>query len=187
MPLITPSYRALNAELHARNPAYGISGGKWAAKVHRLAKQYEADMVLDYGSGKGSLGAQLMVQFADERNRDVNGHQVPFPYDFREYDPAITGKDARPDRADFVVCGDVLEHIEPDCLYAVLDDIRDLARKAVLLIVATRPAQKTLADGRNAHLIVEPSEWWFPKLAARWRIKEFQDRGGHFLCLGEAR
>ncbi len=173
--LISEPYRALNAELHARNPAYGISGGKWAAKVHRLALEYEATTVLDYGCGRGTLGTALRQMV-----------QKPFCV-FAEYDPAIEGKDAPPSRADFVVCGDVLEHIEPDCLYAVLDDIRDLARKVVLLIVATRPAQKTLADGRNAHLIVEPSEWWFPKLASRWRIKEFQDRGGHFVCLGEAR
>ena len=173
--LISPEYRALNAELHARNPTYGTSGGKWAAKVHRLAKQYEAETVLDYGSGKGTLGMALRQNMV-----------VP-AYGFVEYDPAVESKDAPPARADFIVCNDVLEHIEPDCLYAVLDDLHNLTRKAILLIVATVPAAKTLADGRNAHLIVEPGEWWFPKLSARWRVKEFQDRGGHFLCLGEAR
>ena len=178
--LISPAYRELNAELHARNPAYGTSGGKWAAKVHRLATQYEAVQVLDYGSGKGSLRQALYATFAGTTGTWL-------PYHFYEYDPAIPDNDERPERADFVVCGDVLEHIEPDCLYAVLDDLHNLTRKAILLIVATVPAAKTLADGRNAHLIVEPGEWWFPKLASRWRIKEFQDRGGHFLCLGEAR
>ncbi len=173
--LITPAYRALNAALHASNPTYGTSGGKWAKKVDRLARQYEASSVLDYAAGKGTLGTAL---------RDLTPH--PF-YVFFEYDPAIEGKEAPPAPADFVVCGDVLEHIEPDCLYAVLDDLRTLARKAILLIVATQPAMKTLADGRNAHLIVEPPEWWFPKLALRWRIREFQDRGGFFVCVGEAR
>jgi hypothetical protein len=173
--LITPEYRALNAELHARNPTYGTSGGRWAAKVHRLARQYEASSVLDYGAGRGTLGKALRELVRE-----------PFCV-FAEYDPAIEGKAARPSRADLVVCGDVLEHIEPDCLYAVLDDLHDLAKKAVLLIVATQPASKTLADGRNAHLIVEPAEWWFPKLALRWRIREFQDRGGYFICVGEAR
>jgi methyltransferase family protein len=173
--LISDQYRALNVALHASNSHYGTSGGKWAAKVHRLARQYEASSVLDYGSGKGTLGEEL--------RRLV---QEPFCV-FAEYDPAVEGKDAQPNRADLVVCGDVLEHIEPDCLYAVLDDIRDLARKAALFIVATVPAAKTLADGRNAHLIVEPAEWWFPKLALRWRIREFQDRSGFFVCVGEGR
>ena len=165
----------MNAELHARNPTYGTSGVKWAGKVHRLAKQYEAASVLDYGAGRGTLGDALRY----------------FPnairYGFAEYDPAIEGKDAPPSRADFVVCGDVLEHIEPDCLYAVLDDLRILTNKAILLIVATVPAMKTLADGRNAHLIVESAEWWFPKLSVRWRVKQFEDRNGYFLCVGEAK
>jgi 2-polyprenyl-3-methyl-5-hydroxy-6-metoxy-1,4-benzoquinol methylase len=175
--LITEPYRELNAALHVSNPAYGTSGGKWAGKVHRLARQYEARSVLDYGCGRGTL-RDTLLKIADG---------WPAIYLCAEYDPAIEGKDARPNRADLVVCGDVLEHIEPECLYAVLDDIRDLARKGVLLIVATVPASKTLADGRNTHLIVEPAEWWFPKLALRWRIKEFQDRNGYFVCVGEAR
>ena len=174
--LITESYRAMNAELHARNPTYGTSGGKWAAKVHRLAKQYEAESVLDYGAGRGTLGDALWYQ---------GPHALG--YRFTEYDPAIEGKDAPPSCADFVVAGDVLEHIEPDCLDDVLDDLHRLTNKAILLIVATVPAMKTLADGRNAHLIVEPAEWWFPKLAARWRIRYFEDRNGYFLCVGEAR
>lgn len=173
--LISESYRNLNAALHASNPQYGTSGGKWAAKVHRLARQYQAGSVLDYGSGRGTLGTALRQGISE------------LPYDFREYDPAIPGQDARPEPADFVVCGDVLEHIEPDCLYAVLDDIRGLARKAVLLIVATVPAGKTLADGRNTHLIVEPAEWWLPKLMLRWRVREFHDRSGFFICVGETR
>jgi 2-polyprenyl-3-methyl-5-hydroxy-6-metoxy-1,4-benzoquinol methylase len=173
--LISEAYRSLNAELHARNPTYGTSGIKWAGKVYRLAKQYEATSVLDYGCGRGLLWKTLQ-------------ELVPAPFCvFAEYDPAIEGKDKPPDRADFVVCGDVLEHIEPECLDAVLDDLHRLTKKAILLIVATTPAMKTLADGRNAHLIVEPPEWWFPKLAARWKIKNFEDRGGAFLCLGEAK
>lgn len=185
--LITPEYAALNAALHASNPAYGTSGGKWAVKVHRLARQYEASTVLDYGAGKGTLYQEMLHKHASAPDISEEGARRTFPFVLFEYDPAVPGKDAPPGRADLVVCGDVLEHIEPECLYSVLDDLRSLAKKAVLLIVATRPAVKTLADGRNAHLIVEPAEWWFPKLALRWRIRTFEDRGPFFLCLGEAR
>ena len=184
MSLISPEYRALNAEIHARNPTYGTSGSKWATKVHRLAKQYEAESVLDYGCGRGTLLEALLNSAGDIGDTPI---LRVLPYVFREYDPAIEGKDSRPSRADLVVCGDVLEHIEPDCLDDVLDDLHRLTSKAILLIVATQPAMKTLADGRNAHLIVEPCEWWFPKLAARWKIRQFEDRGGYFLCVGESR
>jgi hypothetical protein len=39
---------------------------------------------------------------------------------------------------------------------------------------------KTLADGRNAHLIQEPPEWWLPKIMARWDLRLFQAVTGEF-------
>lgn len=174
--LISPEYRAANAELHSRG-GYGISGYKWARDVYRIAREIEARNVLDYGAGQGTLFRAV---------REHNG-QVPLPFECHEYDPAIPGKDERPGPADLVVCGDVLEHIEPECLYAVLSDLRDLAKRAVFLVVATRPAVKILADGRNAHLIVEPAGWWLPKIMDRWHVKAFQDFGGEFVCIGETK
>jgi 2-polyprenyl-3-methyl-5-hydroxy-6-metoxy-1,4-benzoquinol methylase len=172
--LITEQYRALNAELHSQG-IYGVSGGRWAKDVYRVAREIEARSVLDYGCGQGRLFMSM--------------DNLPWPllFDRREYDPAIPGKDVRPEPADLVVCGDVLEHIEPECLYAVMSDLRDLAKRAVFLVVATRPAKKVLADGRNAHLIVEPASWWLPKIMDRWRVKAFQDFGGEFVCIGETK
>lgn len=197
--LISDDYLRLNADLHERSPNYGTSGRQWAQKVDRLARQHEAGTVLDYGCGKGTLLAELQERAAPTITGELRpaSNNVPASfsirrdtsprYEFFEYDPAIPGKDARPSRADFVVCGDVLEHIEPECLYAVLDDIRSLARKMVLLIVVTVPASKTLGDGRNAHLIVEPTHWWLPKIMDRWRVDEFKDYGPMFMCVGLAR
>lgn len=164
--LISDEYRRLNAKLH-EGGHYGISGAKWAQHVHRLAIQIEAASILDYGCGQGTLAKALSG-----------------PYSVIEYDPAIAGKETKPFHADLVVCGDVLEHIEPDCLFAVLDDLHSIARHAVFLVVATRPAKKFLADGRNAHLIVEPAVWWLPKIMDRWRVVQFQDMGGEFVCIG---
>lgn len=171
--LITDEYRDLNTALHNSNPGYGTSGHRWAKQVSDLASQLGAPQknvtVLDYGCGKGTLKAAL-----------------PFPPAFYlfEYDPAVEGKENRPEPSDIVVCTDVLEHIEPDCLDDVLDDIRYLAKRVVFLTIATRPAQKTLADGRNAHLIVQPALWWLPKLLDRWSLRSIQDRGGELLFIG---
>lgn len=167
--LISEPYRALNRELHATG-LYGTGAHKWAPVVHELALQCGAATVLDYGCGQGTLRPALTALDPD--------------YRVLEYDPAIAGKEWKPVRADLVACCDVLEHIEPDCLYAVLDDIRNIARAAVFLVVATRPARKTLADGRNAHLIVEPSRWWLPKILDRWRLTMFRELDGKFVCTG---
>lgn len=167
--LISPEYRALNETMHERKPHYGLGGARWADDVTMLARSIEAKTILDYGSGKSTLSKALMDAF-----------------ECYDYDPAIPANARRPDPADLVVSTDVLEHIEPECLVAVLDDIRALARKAVFLVVHTDQAAKHLPDGRNAHLIIKPSEWWVPQLISRWRMDRFRDVGNGFVFIGKA-
>ena len=143
---ISPEYQALQAELHARPQGYGGKGRKWAPVVRELIAWYDARTVLDYGCGEGSLGSALPG--------------------IAEYDPAMPGKDAPPAPADLVVCTDVLEHIEPEKLPAVLIHLRFLTRTAALLVVALDATHKILADGRNAHLIQESPAWWETQVTA---------------------
>jgi hypothetical protein len=72
----------------------------------------------------------------------------------------------RPAFADLVTCTDVMEHVEPDRLEAVFTHIRQLARKAAFFVIATRPANKRLPNGGNAHLIIEPASWWHDRVVA---------------------
>lgn len=149
--LMTPSYRELQRELHARPEGYGDKGDKWAPAVAALVRRFGATSILDYGAGKGALVRALQPL--------VDNAVALF-----EYDPAMLGKDERPSAADLVTCCDVLEHVEPVCLPFVLGNIRRLALKAVFAVISTRTAERTLRDGRNAHLIVRPDEWWIAVL-----------------------
>lgn len=178
--LISAEYVRLNVAMHAAG-GYGEGGHRWGQQVLDLARQCEARSILDYGCGTGTLKEVLDAVVVPPELRNADGTR---PFDVLEYDPAISGKDKRPARADLVVCCDVLEHVEPDCLYAVLDDIRNIARTAVLLVVATRPAKKVLSDGRNAHLINETVDWWLPKLLLRWTPRHFINLGGEFVMIG---
>jgi len=135
-----------------------------AKYVVELANQTGLSDILDYGCGKGTLNDCMNI-------------------DIKEYDPCVEGKDTPPDPAEIVVCTDVLEHIEPDYLEDVLDDLQRLATRHVLLVIATVPAGKTLPDGRNAHLIVEPAEFWLPKLMARWELEEYKLLGHIFKAV----
>lgn len=168
MELITEEYSRLNADLHNSNLKYGTSGGKWAGPVKELAVALGTRDILDYGCGKGTLSQNI-------------------PFKIKQYDPAIPLKATHPRPADIVVCTDVMEHIEPDLLDNVLDHIQDLTKKAAFFVVATRPAVKTLADGRNAHLTVEPIDWWLPKFWARFNLLNFQNMEGEFLLVVEAK
>lgn len=119
--------------------------------------------VLDYGCGKQTLRAKLAY--------------------VRGYDPCIDGLDERPEPADLVVCTDVLEHIEPGCLDAVLDDLMRVTKRQLFAAIETRAALKILSDGRNAHLIQEPPEWWLPKFFKRFHVNTFSDMGGEFIVV----
>lgn len=147
--LISPAYRDMQRALHSAPRGYGGRGEKWAGVVLQIAMAYDARSILDYGCGQGSLAKYLRAQLVELR--------------ISEYDPAIPGKDHSPSFADLVVCTDVLEHIEPERLDAVLNHLRLLARKAIWVVVSTKTSNKVLADGRNAHLIIKPAEWWKAK------------------------
>lgn len=159
--LITPEYVKQNAALHAGGE-YGFTGHRWASHVEQLARAVGARTILDYGCGTGSLGAAIG------------------DYGVVGYDPAIPGKDAPPSPADVVACVDVLEHVEPDCLAAVLDDLRRVTVKALFLSIPSIPARKTLPDGRNAHLIVEQPKWWLFRLLPRFDLLAFKRTAGGF-------
>lgn len=161
--LISPAYLAQQRELHARPNGYGAKGGKWAETVLALAVHTASMSVLDYGCGQGGLVRRLKPTADAQR----------IPLRLAEYDPAVAGKDHPPLFADLVVVTDVLEHIEPDRLDAVLAHLQQLARKAVFFVVALDPANKVLADGRNAHLILESREWWAARVtAAGFRLSD---------------
>jgi 2-polyprenyl-3-methyl-5-hydroxy-6-metoxy-1,4-benzoquinol methylase len=172
MSLITDSYREQNRTMHATRTDYGAMGHRWASLVWQLHRDIGSKSILDYGCGRGTLAQAIQ-------------HHHGFEVD--EYDPAIPEKDDAPGPADLVICTDVLEHIEPDCLSDVLDDIQRLARQGVFLTVATRPAVKTLPDGRNAHLIIEPAGWWLPKLMHRWDFLQINNMGDkEFVFVGKS-
>ncbi|MGI9504503.1 MAG: methyltransferase domain-containing protein, partial [Geminicoccaceae bacterium] len=123
-----------------------------------ILKHQPIRSVLDYGCGKGTLG---------------EGFRRRYPFcRFAEYDP-VTRPDW-PDPADLVVCVDVLEHIAPEYLEKVLDHLSELTLRAGFLAIATRPANKTLPDGRNAHLIIESNEWWQSKIAEHFHIESME-------------
>lgn len=150
--LISSDYLKLQQQLHASPRGYGEGGDKWAKTVALVADLYGAGSILDYGCGQGSLVRALRKMGRGWR--------------LAEYDPAIAGKSGPPAFADMVVCTDVLEHIEPDRLDRVLAHIKSLMRKVGFLVISTRPANKVMADGRNAHLIVEPGDWWEARVQA---------------------
>jgi hypothetical protein len=73
-----------------------------------------------------------------------------------------------------VVCLDVLEHIEEECIDDVLDHLEELTEAFGFFSIDTGPAKKVMADGRNAHVLQRPPEWWLPRIMCRFDLQTFQ-------------
>src|SRR6267142_2204994 len=99
MTCYTEEYKKIQEQFHIERQDYGISGSKHCEPLIEFCKKMNTKDVLDYACGKATLQRGL-----------------PFP--IQNYDPFVPEYSKRPTPADIVVCTDVLEHIEPECLKA---------------------------------------------------------------------
>jgi 2-polyprenyl-3-methyl-5-hydroxy-6-metoxy-1,4-benzoquinol methylase len=170
-PLISPEYAELNRAMHAQQPVYGAAAAKDAAGLVKYARKENCRTILDYGCGKGSLKPAIAAIAPD--------------FIVYEYDPAVPGKERLPShQVDLIAAMDVMEHIEPELLDAVLESMVALRPKLVILKIALTPAQKTLPDGRNAHILLRPSAWWAEQLAGYFTAQKAKELPLHFLFIG---
>lgn len=167
---ISAEYLAQQQELH-RNPTYGLASLSFAPIVRDLMTRYEVRSLSDYGAGKQNL------------RHGLNGLGVT-GFDYFPYDPAFPEM-GEPRPADLVCCIDVLEHVEPGFLDAVLDDLRAITIKRGFFSVHSNPAMKFLDDGRNAHLIQQPTSWWLPRLCQHFEIIQLETVTNGFWVLVE--
>lgn len=144
---ISKGYALENGRLHEVNPSYGASGHLWLGHIVEIARLSGAKTLLDYGCGKATL-------------RD---YVEPHGLSYTGYDPATYPERPRKE-FDLVVALDVLEHIEPEHLDAVVLDLMRYCKLLMFAVVSTRPSGKSLSDGRNAHLIQKDWGWWKMKL-----------------------
>lgn len=169
--LITEEYRKEQAKLH-ENPNYGVASVSFAPLVAKIINQFGVNNVLDYGAGKCRLAKTI-----------ANDHLVNRPVTFYGYEPSNPDLADTPDPCEMVCCIDVLEHIEPELIDNVLDDLQRVTESIGFFTIHTGPAVKTLSDGRNAHLIQEGMLWWITKLNSRFDIQCIQKTQGGFYVV----
>jgi hypothetical protein len=144
--MISESYKELNRQLHEQN-LYGVSGWFTRDIVRQISDSGRLP-ILDYGCGKRTLSKALGPA-----------------YRVTDYDPCIEGLDTPPEPHPIVVCGDVLEHVEPEFVDDVLKDLRRLCTDVGFFVITFEESSRILPDGRNAHLSQHPIDWWLNKLA----------------------
>jgi hypothetical protein len=173
--LISEEYREEQRKLH-ENPNYGVASVEFAPLVAKIINQFGVSEILDYGAGKCRLAKTI-----------ANEHMLQRAATFYGYEPSNPDLADTPDPCEMVCCIDVLEHIEPECLDDVLDDLKRVTESVGFFTIHTGPAVKTLSDGRNAHLIQEPMLWWLTKLDSRFDVQCVQKtRGGFYVVVKRA-
>jgi uncharacterized Rossmann fold enzyme len=172
---ISAEYLEMQRQMHAM-PEYGSNHSNLAVPVYLLASQMARKLgscdVLDYGCGKEALRKSIEQAFSPAINTTYRG-----------YDPASLA--AEPRAADLVVCADVMEHVEIECVDAVLDHIKSLARHAVYFSISLVPAKKTLPDGRNAHITLLAPDDWLAMIKCRWIVTESSVKGSSLIVVGQ--
>lgn len=142
-------------ELHKENSLYAGN----STKIHKyfigqFIQDLDCKSILDYGCGKGN-------QYHIEKIHETNFRGIMPSL----YDPAVEEYSTLPEGTfDAVMSTDVLEHIEEEDLDGVIEQIYSKANKFVYHGIANFPATTFLADGRNAHVIQQPLDWWINKI-----------------------
>lgn len=129
-------------------------------RIKRLIEMTQAQVILDYGSGKGK-------QYDPQPIKDgAAGHWssiVDF-WDIDEvvcYDPCYPPFSMLPTGIfDGVISTDVLEHCPEEDVPWIIAEIFSYAKRFVFANIACYPAHKRLSTGENAHCTIKPLDWW---------------------------
>jgi hypothetical protein len=155
---LSPEYKKL-LQLEHQTSTWGVMAGKMIGTLESFLQENKATEVLDYGAGSSSFKNSL-------KDTSIKVY---------EYDPGIKGIDKSPEPKNYTICIDVLEHIEPDLIDVVLEDLARVTKVKGYFTIAMYPAKRVLKDGRNAHLIIEKTEWWMNKICKYFNISNFSE------------
>ena len=156
-------------ELHESSSDYGASKeyfNPYSMKalltidyaIARAQKIESIESFLDHGTGQGGLIE--FIKSSTEAKVLAQG-----------YDPCVEKYSEKPNRSfDIVTSIDVLEHIDRSSINELLSDIKSLTRKFFFFCIDLYPASKRLLDGRNAHILLAPPDWWAQQIKFHFPI-----------------
>ena len=149
--MITDEYKEQLQSLHQQKKF--SERNLWYNDIKKFIEKEQPSNIIDFGCSHGGLISKLKTDFPNISVIDG-------------YDPGVPEFEKLPERNyETLISTDVIEHIEPETLDSTLNYIESLFTKSAWIIIACYPAKKYLPDGRNAHLTIEPPEWWLSKLA----------------------
>ena len=114
--------------------------------------------LLDHGTGQGGLISTL----TQDKSLKINA---------QGYDPGVPAFSKIPrSKYDIVTSIDVLEHIGKPFIHSTLQEIANMTEKFFFFCIDLLPASKKMTDGRNAHFLIAPTEWWIHQIKNEFKI-----------------
>lgn len=156
--LISDEYKSELFKRHTTDPEYGGEFQNWIPQISSLINHTHVDEILDYGSGSGGLGRNLVL------DRKIAVHL---------YDPGIPELDEPPEPRQMCVCVNVLEEVEDDCIESVLDDLQRCTG-FVSFISIKETSEK-------------PMEWWLLKIMDRFCIQSLVRADDEFFVISQTK
>jgi hypothetical protein len=161
-------------------PEYGrYSPGEKMLPLFRQMVRKKSDLI-DFGCGCARATKHLQddgydvlgVDFVDARETDV-------PFKHHDLTKPL------PVKAEMGYCCDVMEHIEPENVDAVLANIMGAVERCFFSI-HFGPDHFGSVVGHPLHLTVAPFTWWLTKLKEHGKVKDARDLIGEgvFLVTG---
>ena len=156
-------------QLHSNNKQYGAASEYMKPDTMKFrltipqaikaAKEFSLiQSILDHGTGKGGLIETLNQH--KELDIIVKG-----------YDPCVPEFSELPQsKFNIVTSIDVLEHLGIDHVGSTLSEIANLTENFFFFCIDLIPASKKLKDGRNAHTLLAPSDWWLQQIKNKFKI-----------------
>lgn len=163
--LVSATYKEQLETLHQEDSKWGSGPRLHVDRIGKFLCENKVKSFVDYGCGKG---------------RNV---RFFFSQKVYSYDPGVSEWSAEPPQDSYLICMDVLEHIEPDLLDNVLEHMVSKFTKKALCSLSTVASRDILPDGRNAHLIQESISWWIPRIEKHCTIEsiEFRKSGASYI------
>lgn len=157
-------------------------GEELAPLAYRALGMDVGDSVIDFGCGPGRATALLKAMGCDVLGVDIAGNCLDAGVDVPLRVACLW--DLPEDiEGDYGICCDVMEHIPPERVDAVLAGIRKATGKGAFFNISFQPdAFGPRTIGEPLHLTVRHPRWWFGKLKQHWRhVAELG--GGAFAAL----
>jgi len=135
-----------------------------------VAKHFKPESILDVGCGKDNLFCTNIVKELDKFGIEHNINNC-FGCDFVKFKTLIYA-DANDlpfddNEFDIITSFDMLEHILPEDVDNVLNEIFRVAKKGICVSISYRQVKSGL------HRTIQPKEWWIEKLSKYGKVGQY--------------